>query len=224
MKRLFGLVLIAILLGACAGSSRITGSWKSPKFRGGYNDVMIAALTHDVNAKSTIENDMASAIAARGALVSKSMDIFRPNFTKDIQKEEMMRRIKNSACRAIVTVSLIHKETTSRYVPGTYGYQPMYGYYGRFWGYYTFMYPTIYSPGYYTQDKVYYLETNVYDAKSEELVWSAQSESYNPQNLSGFSLGLADILADKLFQDGILREHTKKIGLPDKDLTSRNRK
>jgi hypothetical protein len=222
MKNLVGFIIIVLIWSSCVPSSRITGSWKKPKFKGSYSDVMITALTPGIDARTTIENDLAAALTSRGVLVTKSMDIFPPNFSKETRKEEMMRKIRRTSSKAIITVSLLHKETKSTYVPGSYGYSPAYTYYGRFWGYYSFWYPTIVSPGYYTQDKIYYMETNVYNAGTEELVWSAQSETYNPDNLSGFSSELANIIADKLMKDGMVSPPGIKVDRPGKNLSSRN--
>ena len=223
MKNRVGLIIITGLLSACSPSSRITGTWKKPEFKGAYSDALVAAMTRNVASKSTIENDLSAALTGRGVLVTKSMDIFPPNFAKEIGKDAMMRKIRrNTAIRAIVAVSLINKETTSHYVPGSYGYAPGFAYYNRFWGY-NIWYPALYSPGYYAQDKIYYLQTNVYDVKSGELVWSAQSETYNPGNLSGFSRQLANLIGEKLIADGIFR-HSIKLGPPDKTITSRNRR
>ena len=184
---------------------------------------MVVALTQNVDAKSTIENDLSTALNGRGVLATKSIDIFPPSFSKVVGKEEMMRRIRrNTALHAVVAVSLIRRETASHYVPGSYGYAPVYNYYGRFWGSYLW-YPAFYSPGYYEQDKIYYLETNVYDVKTEELIWSAQSETYNPENLSGFSRELANLITDRLIKDGIFHSDVKfKFGHPDKTVMSRN--
>jgi hypothetical protein len=35
-------------------------------------------------------------------------------------------------------------------------------------------YPVVYTPGYYTFEKVYYLESNFYDLASDKLLWSVQ--------------------------------------------------
>ena len=222
MKNLFGLIAFSVIVSACSPDSRITSSWKKPKFKGSYTDVMVTALTPGIDARVTIEDDLAAALAARDIRVSKSMDILPPNFSKETQKEEMMRKIRHTSSKAIITVSLLHKETKSTYVPGSYGYAPTYTYYGGFWGYYSFWYPAIATPGYYEQDKVYYMETNVYDVATEELVWSAQSETYNPDDVSGFSRELADILATKLTKDGVVRPPKIKVDRAEKDVSSRN--
>ena len=48
-----------------------------------------------------------------------------------------------------------------------------------FGGYYEHQ-STVYTPGYYTKDKKFFLESNLYDAKTQELVLSIQSKADNP--------------------------------------------
>jgi len=60
-----------------------------------------------------------------------------------------------------------------------------YGSYGNYYGYYNYYSPQVYSPGYYSVDKTFYLETNAYDLASDKLLWSVQSEARNPsENIS----------------------------------------
>jgi hypothetical protein len=218
----YALPLIVIgLLSSCSPSSQITGSWINPKGLAKYSDIMVAGMCSSVEAKNTVETDLAAALTGKGIQVTKSLDVFPPNFGKDITKEEMLSKIRNKGSDAILTVTLVDKTTESRYSPGTMAYAPM-PIYSRFWGYYSYWYPTMYnSPGYYTQDRVYYLETNLYDARSEDLVWSAQSETYNPKDLSGFSQSLANQIVNKLEKDGLLQ--SSKLNAPSKRTAARNR-
>jgi hypothetical protein len=139
------------------------------------------------------------------------MESFPPSFSddaKDIDNSDMLDKIRKTGVDGIITIALIDKETENRYVPGDYGYAPVtrFRYYGRFSGYYTMWYPTMYSPGYYEQNKIYFIEVNFYDANSEELVWSAQSETYNPSSLGQFSKEFAAVIVSKMQQDGVLRK------------------
>ena len=221
IKIFFAVLVVIGLFHSCSPSSQITGSWKNPKSAVQYNNILVAAMTSSVEAKSTVENDMVNSLVGKGIMVSKSLDVFPPNFGKDITKEEMMSKIRHRGSDAILTVTLVDKRTESRYLPGGYGYAPM-PMYSRFWGYYNYMYPTMYNnPGYYRQDRIYYMETNLYDAQTENLIWSAQSETYNPKDLSGFSQELANIIANKLEKDGIIRN--SKIEYPAKRAVSSNR-
>jgi hypothetical protein len=78
------------------------------------------------------------------------------------------------------------------------------GYYGRFTGYYSYYNPVMYDPGYYATDKNYYLEINLYDAKTEELVWSAQSETTNPSSIETFSYSFSQLVVNQLIKDGLI--------------------
>lgn len=207
MKKTMVLLCTAVLLYACKPGTEITGSWMNPQLPSvSYDHIVVAALSNNINAKTTVENDLAAALSAKGVTVEKSSDIFPPNFTDNHDdKEEMLKKFQDTGADAILTISLIDRETETRYVPGTYGYEPVtrFNYYGAFWGYYSFWYPRIYSPGYYTTDKTYFIETNLYDTNTEQLIWSAQSETYNPSDLPSFSKEFAATIVNKMEEDKI---------------------
>jgi hypothetical protein len=208
MKTIVTLLFLALIGYSCANESRIINAWTSAEKTKEYHDVVVVALTHDINAKKLVENDFASALARKGVTVFRSIDVFPPVYSKDILKDEMMAKVKDNGVDAIVTITLLNKETQTHYIPGYPGYAP------GFWGYYSFWSPMVYSPGYYTQDRVYYIETNVYDVNTDQLIWSARSETYNPASLTGFSQNLASILATKLRKDDVItpmaRHHVDK--------------
>lgn len=198
------------LLISCMPGTLITGTWKSPDARNPvtYENVLVAALTGNVKAKAKVENDIAEALREKGLKVYESIDLFPPNFSdNNNDKEKMLSRIRKNGTEAILTVSLIDKDTESRYVPGASAYAPFptFGHYGMFWGYYSFWYPRMYGqPGYYAEDKIYYLETNLYDAETERLLWSAQSETYNPAALEHFSEDFAKVIVEEMEEDEVL--------------------
>lgn len=57
-----------------------------------------------------------------------------------------------------------------------------------------------------TTDKNYYLEANLYDAATEELVWSSQSETTNPSSLETFSKTFAQAIVQQMRKDGFISE------------------
>jgi hypothetical protein len=199
MKSAILITFVAGLLIGCVSETRITSTWSNVSRTKTYSSIVVAALTHDVNAKSIVENNLTTSLKNKGVVASKSLDVFPPNFTKDVLKEEMLQKIRQTGAEAIITITLIDTETKREYVPGSTGFVSP-----GFTGYYVTMYPLMYSPGYYTEDKVYYIETNMYDAATEQLIWSAQSETYNPQNLSGFSTELANKITNRLYHAKII--------------------
>lgn len=211
MKNLIFIFIVSILA-ACSPATQITGSWKSPSPPQNpiaYQSVMIVSMSQNLQARQTVENDLAAAISSSGVQARKGIEAFPPTISdsNEADKHNMLHKIRETGVQGIVTIALIKEETENRYVPGNYGYAPVsrFHYYGMFTGYYTNWYPTMYSPGYYQQDKVYFMEVNFYDAKSEELIWSAQSQTYNPGSLPQFSKDFSRVIANQMKKDGVLR-------------------
>lgn len=201
-----------ILLGACGTTVHMTGTWKAPEApSGGYHNMLVAAVTSNVGAQQVVEAKMAEALQKHGVVAGKGLDIFPPKFNpqSEAEKEAAAQKIRSAGYNAILTVSVVNRESQTRYVPGTVSYAPYptYGYYGRFWGYYGYMYGSVYSPGYYTTDKTYFLESNLYDLSQDgKLVWSGQSETYNPNSLESFAKSFAVQVSTALDNSGLLKK------------------
>lgn len=210
MKHLIITFVAAIVLAGCAPGTQITGSWKNPDARtaANINTILVTALTGRTTARQAVENDIAAALEERGYKTIKSIDVMPPTFTgnRTPDREELLSRISDSGADAILTVALIDKETETRYVPGSAGYTPFprFGYYGTFSGYYNTWYPTLYDPGYYEKEKVYFIETNLYDVETEALLWSAQSETYDPSSLPNFAKEFSEVVVSRLERDELL--------------------
>lgn len=202
-------LLTVVCLWGCAPSTRITGTWKNPEAANRtYNSIVVAALTDNIRARQTVETDMQNQLQQHGVTAVRSIDLFPPTVGREGPDVNLLlERIEDQNYGAILTVALIDEETETRYVPGTYGYAPVtrFGWYGRFRGYYNFWYPTLYDPGYYTEEKIYFLETNLYDADTENLLWSAQSKSYSPASLRKASETLAELTANRMAQDNLIQ-------------------
>jgi hypothetical protein len=198
---------------SCGPSQKITSSWINPelKVKPGYKKIFIMAMAQNPNYKATIEQDLAYAATAKKLQVVKSSEFFQPNFTTSgstapVDKEIILKKVRDAGCDVIMTVALVDKKSETRYVQGTTAYSPYMGYggYGAygFGGYYGYAYPSMYStPGYYTEDNTYFMQANLFDAATEKLIWAAQSEAYDPTQISKFSKDYSDILVERLNRD-----------------------
>lgn len=199
-------VAVMLMLAACAPSTVITGSWKSPKAdekKGTYKHLMAIAIGSDIGLRTQMETAITQRAAARGMATTRAVDVFPPNFTKkDATEEQIMQIIRNTGSDVILTVAVKSQKTETRYVPGSstvYAPYPRYGYYGGFYGYYG----TMNDPGYYTTDEITFLETNLYDAATGELLWSAQSKTTNASDFNSFSKEYLYAIIDRMNKDGI---------------------
>lgn len=201
--------VIALGLYGCAASTQVTGSWRSPEATTqNYNNVVVAAMTDNVQARQVIEEQMQRQLQQRGVNAIKSIELFPPSVTnrQGEDPDMMLQRIQGEGYDGIVTAAVVDQETETRYVPGNFGYAPVsrFGWYGSFSGYYGHMSPMLYQPGYYTEDKVYFLEANLYDAQTENLVWSAQSRSYDPGTVTSFADEFAEVTVKQMARDNII--------------------
>lgn len=202
------LLLFVVIVSSCGSTTSITASYKEPNpQQSNFKKVFVAALTDNNAAKQNIEGKISQLLVSRGATTMKSVDVLPPNFrsvAESKDKELVLQKIREVNCDGIMTIALVNEQNETRYVPGTNYYPAGVPYYGAFGAYYAYGYDSFYSPGYYTNDKIYYLEANLYDSKTEKLVWSAQSKTYNPESLDDFLNGYVKALSDQMTKDGIM--------------------
>ena len=202
---------LASLIASCSNGIRVTNSWKNPKPDTAgkkYHTIFIAALTDNQYARNTIEEHLAEAAKEHGYATVTSGMVLTPTFSQNKipDKTQIMDKVKESNSDAIFTIALVSKEDMSRYVPGEVSNSPSYSWYTTFGGYYGTIAGPIYTPGYYTTDRVYYLQSNLFDARNEQLLWSARTETYNPSNIEKFSKQFTETMIKQLERDGILKK------------------
>jgi hypothetical protein len=81
-------------------------------------------------------------------------------------------------------------------------------YYGTFASYYSYSYDVLYSPGYYSTNSTYYLETNLYDATGGGILFSIQTKAMNPPEINKASQQFTETLIDELKTNGLLRKRS----------------
>jgi hypothetical protein len=190
--------VLAVMFISCKPSQRITTAWVNPdRPKKKYTTVFVAALMQNNGVKYALEGDMGAAVKAKGFNVVRGYEIFPPNFNKENMKDRdlALSLIRKKGCDVILAMAVIDQQSESRYVPGSgvsVGYSPYGGYgpygtyggYGMgFYGYYSYWAPVLYSPGYYTTDRTYFIEANAYDVETQQLLWSVQSKAENPDNI-----------------------------------------
>ena len=208
MKKHFLSLALAVSLVACSPSMKVTSSWtnsdKTVTANKTYKTIFISVITSKLELRTKLENDLAVAAEKHGYVAIKSVDKFPPvSATSKMSKDDAWEIIKKSGADAILTTSIVDKTSETRYVPGSgVAYAPGFyggyrGYYGGAWGYGT--------PGYYTTDKTYFLESNLFDVPTETTIWSCQSEAYNPTSIEKSSKQYTMLLLDKMQADGLVK-------------------
>lgn len=205
MQLFFKLLLLLLLFG-CGTQNKVTYSWVNKDFHSSapYKKVFLAALISNPHVRTHLEEEMGDAAIKHGLSIERSWDYFPPSFgnKNPPSQDQMIEKVKALNCDIIFTVNLVDKRSETRYVPGAmgfYGPYPGYGFYFR--GYYSYWSPFFYDPGYYVTDRYYFMEGNLFDTKTETLIWSVQTTSINPSSIEDFSKHLIETLLQKAIEE-----------------------
>lgn len=205
MTRRLALALLILigLFSSCKTPQRILTAWTDPNRPAKkYTTVFIGALIQNGTLKYTIEDDLGAAAKKKGFNVVKGYEVFPPNFNSDNMRDEqvVLNAIKKKGCDVILTVAIIDVKSETYYVSGS-SYSPYVGYGYGFYGYYSYWSPTIYTPGYYSTDKTYFIEANAYDVETQKMFWSVQSKAENPESIEKSSKEYTNLLMTQFEKD-----------------------
>lgn len=206
------LILMAamLILSSCGTSTQILGVWQKPDSRSiRYQKVLVASLTNNLSAQQKVETELATILSGPGVVVTKSLDVFPPSIEskRDKDKDALLKKLRGYDSDIIVTNTVVDKKLRESYNRPFYGPWAWGGWGGwggwgyRGWG------GGFYDPGFAVMDKEYYLETNVFDSRSGELVWSVQTRTSNPSSLEKFIEDYAKVIAKKMIEDGIIKQY-----------------
>lgn len=208
MKQLFkAAVLFAFLLLGCGPSSYITSSWKAEDVQPRkFKKIIVLGLVRekDRSLREKMEQHLVEDLKSAGYDAVCSCNEYNPKAFENLTEEQSLTKLKNSGVDAVLTIVLLDKTQERYYVPGHVRYTPYYIYYNRFWGYSRTIYGRIYTEGYYTEDTKYFWETNFYDLEKNELLYSAQSQSFDPVSSETMGHEYGKLIATDLINKKVL--------------------
>lgn len=195
MRNLILSVLVTAILVSCGPSTKIEKSWMEPGASvtmGPDNKTLVVALVKDETSRRVIEDQLAKRL---GANAVSSYTILT-----DASEEALKQKLTDGKFTHVLLMRLADVEKETSYVPGTT--TAFYGGYGRYYGYGAGMYST---PGYYTTDKNYFVESTVYTVNPDKLVWTGTTKTVNPSKIEKTVNDIADIVSEKMKKDGFLK-------------------
>jgi len=196
------LPLFAVLfLFSCSPSTKIVKSWRDPGTTiapDGNRKIYVVAMVKDEGSRRVIEDEIVSRLKKGQGVASYT------TLTPDVMKNQgdstsLGIMLRNGQYTDVILMRLVDVEKELSYVPGnTSGF---YGGYGYYYGYSAMMYST---PGYYTTDKNYTVETTVYSVNPDKLVWTGTTTTLNPSNTKKAINDIATVVTEQMKKDGFL--------------------
>jgi hypothetical protein len=224
MKFLRTLVLLLSIIAATGCSStKLIKTWSNKELTPQqYEKIGVAVLFKDRSSRYILERAVTDQLKKRDLNALPTYDVFPfagqfKEFTKDKSPEAVRKiivdKINENNFDGFMIITMFDKTQQERWVsdrsfmmggPGYYG--TPYAMAGTYYDYYYYSMGTVYDAGRYVNEVTYYLECNLYDVKSEKLIWRAQSKSVNIKSVEEEAQKLADLIGRQLI--------TKKIIVP----------
>jgi hypothetical protein len=177
MRTAFALITVVgiVALASCAPATRLTSSWTDPTQTGHtYHKVAVVGVTPRTTIRRQYESAFAADLQKHGIPGVTSFSVLGEG---QVDSTAAGAFLQNGVDGVIVT-RLVDQETYNTYYPPTYStaYVPS-AYNGGWYGYYSMGYTYETSPGYTVENKVFRLESNLYNLTSGKLAWSGLTET-----------------------------------------------
>jgi hypothetical protein len=181
---------LVVLMVACSPSTQLTKSWTDPSWtKGGvvpFKKVLVVAPLKDVSSRRIAEDKIVASITRVTAV--QSYNYIDPADTSQVKLEEKM---KKDGFDGIILMRLTDVNKSLSYNQGTT--------YGGWYGYRN------YTPGYYSEDKTFYVETNFYAVEGNKLMWSGTTATLNPEKLDKTMDDIILAIRTELYSKGLIK-------------------
>jgi hypothetical protein len=198
-----GLLLIS-LLAACATRTRFTLTWHDPRYSGGpLQDILILGVSDDAGRRRVFEDTFVQAFKAINVNSVAGYTVLPEDNPKPDQKT-IDRAVASQQTDGVLVTHLLGVDEKDIYHPPiSYSFPRSYRV-GGYYGHYITVWDYIHQPGYYSQHQFVRLESNLYASKSGKLIWSAQSETIDPETANALIESLSrEVIAD-LKKEGLI--------------------
>jgi hypothetical protein len=219
---ILGICFIVLnLLTACA-TTTLTSVWRDPDYQAGQIKKMLVIGVSDRPAiKRLYEDEFAKKLRMRGIEAIPSYAVIPPEKMPD--QDFVKEKVKELNVDAVLITRLLDKQAVQTFYPPEVeydvrsypGYIPGHGfaplpapYYHDWYGHYYRSYEYVTTPGYTYENQLVRLETNIYLAKNDTLIWSALSDTFVETDIGYGGYGETVESLIKSFVDLIMKRLT----------------
>ena len=161
------LVFFAFLIISCAVTD-ITQEQVDDAYKGGpVSDILVIAITGNEHNRRSFEKKFVAQLKSVGVdAISSEAAIPMPG-DLELKKETILNAVDQYGNDAVIITHLIGKEEEEVYTRGGSPHRGLYGFYRSRYSH----------PGYSSTSTDIRLETNLFDVKTEKLIWSGRSKT-----------------------------------------------
>jgi len=188
------LPLAFVLVSGCWRRTEMAAVWHEPGSAVlNFNRTVAVFATTDEAMRRSVEDELAMKFP-------NSVPSYRlvPR-AADVDKEQILPQMRSAGFDGAIVMRVTNVSERLTYQPGTYWGSP-YGF-GGYWGS-AWAYP--YNPGYVSTTQIVTVETNIYNLKSDRLVFAARSETSDPSSVGKLIRSVMRHINEELKKSGMM--------------------
>ncbi|WP_417066763.1 hypothetical protein [Niveibacterium terrae] len=194
------LLLAAVLLASCA-STRFTSAWRDREYTGPtLKKIVVIGISEETAARRVFEDSFAKALNQAGVDAVPGYTLIPVNPGRPV--EDLREAVERIHADGVLVARALRAERRLDYTPGHVRVMPGIGYHSGFWGYYGSAIidePRLYSYSVIT------IETNLWPtSKDGKVLWSAISETTDPDNVQKAASELAKLVIKALAEQKLI--------------------
>ena len=168
---LFSFIFLII---SCAGTeTQLIQKQKNEAYKGKpVSDILVIAITGNEDSRRSFERKFVARLKSAGVEAISSEEAIPMPADLELKKEMILSAVNQFENDAVIITHLVGKEVKESYTRGGHTR-------GGYHGFYHSRYSYSRDPGYASTSKTIRLETNLYDVKTEKLIWSGQSKTFS---------------------------------------------
>ncbi len=192
----FTIVFAFFLLSACA-TTTTTNVWRDQTYQGPVKKILVMGISQKPSIQRFFEDQFVRQLRGRGNGAVAGYTVLP--YEKAVDKDFIAAKAREIGADAVLITRPVGRKTESTYVPGqAYAVPGAYHRWGSYYGY-------AYSPGYIVEDEYVYLETNIFDVATDNLIWSAESETVLLANNQELITSFIDTMVARLASDKVIK-------------------
>lgn len=193
------IAVVTLIVSACAATT-LDMTWRDPAYRGRpFAKLLVVGATDDAANRRLYEDALVGALKGRGVDAVASHTLIPRE--SDVRRDKIAEAVKASGADGMIATRLIGVETRTTQMPGQATGQAAGQEDTDLFHYYSLLgSQTIVREDY----RVASLDTTVFDARTEKMVWWGRSSAFPTEDIATLSRELADSLTKSLKSAALL--------------------
>ena len=199
------LVIVLFIMTSCA-TTKLKNVWRDDNYSGKIKRVLVIGVITRPGLKRFFEYEMVQQMEVRGIGAIAGYSVMPPD--KEADKDSIVSILKEQDIDGVLIARLVDRQDVH------YGSGPKYGStsyerpspYRQWHSYYSKSYSMVNIPEQKVKHEIVSVETNLYDADSEQLVWSALSRTFVAGDSNEVIRSFVQVMIKDLYKKKLLRK------------------